>query len=253
MKLRALIIDDEPIARRRIRRFLDSDPDVEVIGECVDGEGAVAAICSERPDLVFLDIQMPEMDGFEVAKRVGLERMPVTIFVTAHDHYALRAFDAHALDYLLKPFGKARFEEALSRAKQHIAGGLNRDALRSVVATLSQVAGQDRYPEHLPVNEHGRVIFVSSAAVDWIEADRNYARLHVGGQHYEVRETLTSIESKLDPMKFMRIHRSTIVNIRSIKEIHPWFSGHHLVVLNDGRELRMSRYQREVARRLGIR
>jgi two-component system LytT family response regulator len=252
MKLRAVIIDDEPIARRRVRRFLDADPDCEVIGECGDGASAVITICNERPDLVFLDIQMPEMDGFEVVKRVGIERMPVTVFVTAYDRYALRAFDAHALDYLLKPFGKVRFGEALSRAKQHIAGSLNREMLSSVVAKLGQVAGQDRYPEHLPVNEHGRVVFVSTSAIDWIEADGNYARLHVGGQQYEVRETLIGVASKLDPLKFMRIHRSTIVNVRSIKEIHPWFRGHHLVVLINGRELRMSRYQREVARRLGV-
>jgi two-component system LytT family response regulator len=252
MKLRAVIIDDEPIARRRVRRFLDTDPDFEMIREYGDGEAAVAAICNGRPDLAFLDIQMPEMDGFEVVKQVGLERMPVTIFVTAYDRYALRAFDAHALDYLLKPFGKARFEEALSRAKQHIAGGLNRDALSSLVAMLGSAGSQKRYPDQLPVNQHGHIVFVSTAAIDWIEAAGNYARLHAGNRQFDVRETLTSIGSKLDPLKFMRIHRSTIVNVHSIREIHPWFSGHHLVVLNNGRELRMSRYQRDVARLLGV-
>jgi two-component system, LytTR family, response regulator len=252
MKLRAVIIDDEPIARRRVRRFLDTDPDFEMIGECGDGEAAVAAICNGRPDLAFLDIQMPEMDGFEVVKQVGLERMPVTIFVTAYDRYALRAFDAHALDYLLKPFGKARFEEALSRAKQHITGGLNREALSSLVAMLGSAGSQKRYPDQLPVNQHGHIVFVSTAAIDWIEAAGNYARLHAGNRQFDVRETLTSIGSKLDPLKFMRIHRSTIVNVHSIREIHPWFSGHHLVVLNNGRELRMSRYQRDVARLLGV-
>lgn len=252
MTLRAVIIDDEPIARLRIRRLLDADPEVEVIAECGDGEAAVAAICREQPDLVFLDIQMPEMDGFEVVRQVGIERMPITIFVTAHNRYALRAFEAHALDYLLKPFGKARFAEALSRAKQQVAGHLNRETLKSVVAMLGQVANQNRYPKQLPVTQHGHVAFVNTAVIDWIEADGNYARLHVGSQHYEVRETLTSIEAKLDPLEFVRIHRSTIVNLRSIKEIHPWFHGHHLVVLNNGRELRMSRYQREVARRLGV-
>jgi two-component system LytT family response regulator len=252
MKLRAVIIDDEPIARLRIRRLLQPDPDCEVIGEYGDGESAVAGICAERPDLVFLDVQMAEMDGFEVTKRVGLERMPVTIFVTAHDHYALRAFDAHALDYLLKPFGKARFEEALGRAKQHIAGGVNRQALRSVVAMLGPPASRSRYPDQLPVNEHGHVVFVCTADIDWIEAAGNYARLHVGSRQFEVRETLTTIGSKLDPLKYVRIHRSTIVNVSSIKEIHPWFGGHHLVVLNNGTELRMSRYPRDVARQLGV-
>jgi two-component system LytT family response regulator len=252
MKLRALIIDDESIARRRLRRFLDADTDVDVIGECGDGEAAVEAIRNERPDLAFLDIQMPEMDGFEVASRVGLERMPVTIFVTAYDQYALRAFEAHAIDYLLKPFGKTRFEEALGRAKQHIAGGLNQEALSRVVAMLGTAASQKSYPDQLPVNHHGHVVFVNIAEIDWIEAAGNYARLHAGSRQFEVRETLTSIANKLDPLTFMRIHRSTIVNVRRIKEIHPWFGGHHLVVLNDGRELRMSRYQREVARRLGV-
>jgi len=252
MKLRTVIMDDEPIALTRLRRFLDTDTDVEVIGECGDGEAAVEMICNERPDLVFLDVQMPEMDGFDVAKRVGLDRMPVTIFVTAYDRYALRAFDVHALDYLLKPFSKTRFGEALGRAKQHVAGGLNREALSRVVAMLGPAASQKHYPDQLPVNHHGHVVFVSTAEIDWIEAAGNCARLHAGSRQFEVRETLTSIANKLDPLIFMRIHRSTIVNARRIKEIHPWFGGHHLVVLNDGRELRMSRYQRDVARRLGV-
>src|SRR5579872_3193858 len=235
MKIRALVIDDEPLARRSVRRHLDAEPDVEVIGECGDGKEAVAAICREEPDLVFLDIQMPEIDGFEVVQQVGVGRMPVTIFVTAYDRYALRAFEAHALDYLLKPFNKARFADALSHARQHIAGNLNREALRSVVELMGQVAGQNTYSEHLPVTQHGHVVLV-----------------HIANRKYEVRETLTAIEHKLNPLDFARIHRSTIVNVRSVKEIHPWFRGHHLVILKNGQELRMSRYQRDVARRLGV-
>jgi two-component system LytT family response regulator len=252
LRLHALIVDDEPIARRSLRRLLDKDPDVAIVAECGDGHSAVTAIHAQRPNLVFLDIQMPEVNGFEVVKQVGVEQMPVTIFVTAYDSYALRAFEAHAIDYLLKPFGKARFSEALSRAKQHIAGGLNQEALGSIVAALGQVATQNRFPDQLPVTADGHVVLVSTAEIDWIEADGNYARLHVGARHYEIRETLSSIERRLDPLAFVRIHRSTIVNVRRIKEIHPWFRGHHLVVLKDGRELRMSRYQREVARRLGV-
>jgi two-component system LytT family response regulator len=252
MKLRAVVVDDEPIARRSVRRFLESDREVEVILECGDGEAAVTAICGERPDLVFLDIQMPEMDGFEVIKRVGVDRMPVTILVTAYDRYALRAFEAHAIDYLLKPFGKARFTEVLSRAKQHFAGSLNREALSSVAAALGHVAGEGRYPKQLPVTQQGHVVFVDTDQVDWIEADGNYVRLHIGTQQYETRETLSNIERRLDPLVFARIHRSTIVNVRSIKEIHPWCRGHHLVILKSGRELRMSRYQHDVARRLGV-
>jgi two-component system LytT family response regulator len=250
MKLRAIVVDDEPIARHRIRRMLDADSNVELIAECVDGEAAVAAICREGPELVFLDIQMPEMDGFEVVKRVGIERMPVTIFVTAYDQYALRAFEAHALDYLLKPFGKSRFAEALNRAKQHVAGQFNREALKNVIAALGPVA--NRYPQQIPVTQRGRVVFIDTSAIDWIDTDGNYARLHVGNQQYEIRETLSSIERRLDPLEFVRIHRSTIVNVRSIKEIHPWFRGHHLVVLKNGRELRMSRYQHDVVRQLGV-
>jgi two-component system LytT family response regulator len=252
MKIRAVVIDDEPPARRRVRQLLNADPDVEVIAECGDGEAAVATICDKRPDLVFLDVQMPEMDGFEVVKRVGVDRMPVTVFVTAYDRYALRAFEAHALDYLLKPFGKARLAEALRRAKQHIAGNLNREALRSVVAMLDRAAGQNNYPARLPVTQQGHVLFVNTAEIDWIEADGNYARLHVGNHPYEVRETLTSIEQKLNPQAFVRIHRSTIVNVSSIKEIHPWFRGHHLVILKSGQELRMSRYKHDAARQLGV-
>jgi two-component system LytT family response regulator len=250
MKLHAIVVDDEPIARLRIRRMLDADSDVELIAECADGETAVAAICREGPDLVFLDIQMPEMDGFEVLKQIGVERMPVTIFVTAHDQYALRAFESHALDYLLKPFGKARFAEALGRAKQHVAGQLNRQALEKVLAALGQAA--NRYVKQIPVTQRGRVVFIDASTIDWIGSNGNYAQLHVGNQQYDIRETLSAIERRLDPLEFVRIHRSTIVNVRSIKEIHPWFRGHHLVVLKNGRELRMSRYQQEVARRLGV-
>lgn len=250
MRLRAIIVDDEPIGRLRIRRLLDNEPDIELVAECGDGKAAVAALCRESPDLVFLDIQMPEISGFEVVKQVGVERMPITIFVTAHDQYALRAFEAHALDYLLKPFGKARFAEALNRARQQVDAQHYREALKQALDSLGQIA--NRHPEQIPVAQNGRIVFVNTAAIDWIDADGNYAQLHVGNQQYDVRETLASIERKLDPQKFMRIHRSTIVNVHSIKEIHPWFRGHHLVVLKNGRELRMSRYQREIARRLGL-
>jgi len=252
MRIRALVVDDEPLARRAVRRLLDHDADIEVVAECGDGRTAIAAIGRLQPDLVFLDIQMPEMDGFEVVREVGVDLMPVTVFVTAYDRHALRAFEAHALDYLVKPFSEARFAEALRRARQHIAGNLNQEALRNVVAALGAGEGRNPYAQRLPVAHDGHVIFVDTAQIDWIEADGNYARLHVGAHAYELRETLTRIEQKLNPQDFVRIHRSTIVNLRSIREIHPWFHGHHLVVLKSGQELRMSRYQREVARRLGV-
>jgi two-component system LytT family response regulator len=236
--IRTLIADDELPARLRLRRLLAQDEDIEVIAECSDGESAVEAIRRVKPDLVLLDVQMPEMDGFEVMDAVGVERMPVTIFVTAHGSYALRAFDVRALDYLVKPFGKARFATALGRAKEQIAGRANRDA--------------ERYPERLPVPHRGRVVFVNTVEIEWVEALGNYSRLHTGYGCFELRGTLASVERKLDPAEFLRIHRSTIVNIRSIKEIHKWFRGHHVVILNCGKELRMSRYQRDVAKRLGV-
>jgi two-component system, LytTR family, response regulator len=252
MKIHALIIDDEPLARRSIRRFLAADPEVEVVAECGDGESAVAAILSKKPELVFLDVKMPEKDGFEVLREVGAERMPATIFVTAYDRYALRAFDANAVDYLLKPVGQERFDRALARARERIAERPNRDAAERLIALLSQLKAQNEYLERLPVAANGRILLVKTSEIDWIEADGNYARLHVSTSNYEIRETLTSLERKLDPRDFARIHRSTIVNVHRIKEIQPWFHGHHLVLLEGGRKLRMSRYQHEIAKRLGL-
>jgi two-component system LytT family response regulator len=195
---------------------------------------------------------MPEMDGLEVVREVGTERMPVTIFVTAYDRYALRAFDVNAVDYLLKPFGKERFERALKRAKEHIAGPSDRKLMERIAAIVARRTAQDEYLERLPVTEGGHIFFVKISEIDWIAAEGNYARLHVGARQHQIRETLTNLEARLNPRDFVRIHRSTIVNAHRIREIHPWFRGHHLVVLKDGHELRMSRYQRDVAERLGL-
>jgi two-component system, LytTR family, response regulator len=252
MKIRALIVDDEPLGRRGVLRFLRNDPEIEVVAQCSDGQAAVDAILARNPDLVFLDIQMPEMDGFEVVRRVGPQNMPVTIFVTAYDRYAVRAFDANAIDYLLKPVGQARFQRALARAKERIAESSNEDVAERIVATLKQINRQDKYLDRLPVSENGRILFVKTKEIDWIEANGNYARLHVGARTHEIRETLNSLERKLDPRDFLRIHRSTVVNVHLIKEIQPWFHGYHLVLLQNGRELRMSRYQNEIAKRLGL-
>ena len=252
MSIRALVVDDEPLARRAIRRFVAKHAGVNVIGECGDGESAVRAIRERNPDLVFLDIQMPEMDGFRVLSEVGANKMPVTIFVTAYDRYALRAFDANAIDYLLKPIGKERFERALTRAKQRIAGRLNDDDAHRIISSLERFAAARTYPDRLAIPKNGRVLFVATKDIDWIEAEGNYVRLHVGNREHEFRETLAGLEEKLNPSEFLRIHRSTIVNIRRIKEIQAWFHGHHRVLLEDGTELRMSRYQREIARKLGL-
>jgi two-component system LytT family response regulator len=247
-----LVVDDEPLARRTIRRFVGKNTGVEIIGECGDGESAVRAIQDSKPDLVFLDIQMPEMDGFQVLSKIGADHMPVTIFVTAHDRFALRAFDANAIDYLLKPVGKERFERALDRAKQRIAGKADGDQVQRILSAVGQRAAANKYPNRLAVPKNGRIMFVATHDIDWIEAEGNYVRLHVGSREHEFRETLAELGEKLNPAEFLRIHRSTIVNIERIEEIQPWFHGHHRVLLKNGKELRMSRYQHEIARKLGL-
>jgi two-component system, LytTR family, response regulator len=251
--IRALIVDDEPLARRSVRRLLNGNADVEVIGECGDGESAVVAIAEKGPDLVFLDVQMPEMSGLEVVERVGPDAMPVTVFVTAYDDYAVTAFDANAIDYLLKPFGKERFARALARAKERIASKLKVDDLRLALASVERVATAESYADRVTAVANGRILFIDVDAIGWIGADGNYVQVHAGTRTYEIRETLSNLEKKLNPRYFARIHRSTIVNIRRIKEIQPWFRGHHVVILETGEQLRMSRYQREAGRQLGIR
>ena len=252
MSIRTLLVDDEPLARRAIRRLLGKHDGVEVIGECGDGESAVIAIRERTPDLVFLDIQMPEMDGFQVISEIGTHEMPATIFVTAYDRYAIRAFDANAIDYLLKPVDKARFERALTRAQRRIAGGLKHDEVHRIISSLERLASVQTYPDRLAIPQNGRVRFVATKDIDWIEAEGNYIRLHAGKREHAFRETLAGLEERLNPSEFLRIHRSAIVNIQRIKEIQAWFHGHHRVLLEDGTALRMSRYQREIARKLGL-
>ena len=193
MSVRALVVDDEPLARRAIRRFLGKQDGVDVIGECGDGESAVRAIRERKPDLVFLDIQMPEMDGFQVLSEIGADKMPVTIFVTAYDRYALRAFDANAIDYLLKPVGKARFERALTRAQRRIAGELKHDEMHRIISSLERLAAVQTYSDRLAISTNGRVQFVATKDIDWIEAEGNYVRLHVGKCEHEFRETLAGL------------------------------------------------------------
>jgi len=253
MTIRALIVDDEPLARRTVRRFLARQTEVEVLAECGDGESAVRAIQSLRPDLVFLDVQMPEMDGFQVLGSIGAEEMPITIFVTAYDRFALRAFDADAIDYLLKPVSPERFERALVRAQQRMAEHRNHHEMRRLLVSLEKLSRAQEYPKRLAIPKNGRIVFVDTKHIDWIEAEGGYVRLHVGNREHEFRGTLSEIEGKLCPADFLRIHRSTIVNIHRIKEIQTWFHGYHRVLLEDGTELRMSRYQDEIARRLGLR
>ncbi|MGD0892725.1 MAG: LytTR family DNA-binding domain-containing protein [Terracidiphilus sp.] len=249
MSLRTIIVDDEPLARTALLRLLKRERDISVIGQCGDGESAVEAIRQMQPDLVFLDIQMPEMDGFQVLEAIGVKRMPVTVFVTAFDRYAIRAFDANAVDYLLKPFSPSRFSRSLARVRDRCLGRQDTQAAQRLFSLLNSRLQSD-YAQRLTVAAGGRIRFVSVADIDWIEAEGNYARLHVARQVYDVRETLQALMEKLDPQEFLRIHRSTIVNLRRIREVQPWFQGSHIVLLHSGEELRMSRYQREAVERL---
>jgi two-component system LytT family response regulator len=247
-----LIIDDEPLARRNVRLLLEKDPQIEILDECRNGQEAVKAIEALSPDLIFLDIQMPEMDGFDVLARVGPEQIQAIIFVTAFDQYALKAFDVHALDYLLKPFDDERFAHALERAKSQIEAReidrLSKRLLALLEDRQSERKGSRQrtdYLTRLMIKISGRVVLLKVDEIDFIEADGNYAKLHVGRKAHLLRERMHDLEGRLDPAKFVRIHRSVIVNLDRIKEMHPHFNGDYIVVLEDGRKLRLSRTRRE--------
>jgi len=241
-KIRALIVDDEALARKRLRQFLAEVPDVEVVGECEDGRRAVSLIRSAAPDLLFLDVQMPLLDGFGVIREVGAGSVPAVVFVTAFDQFALRAFEAHALDYLLKPFGRERFMQAVVRARRQIGDANVRARLDALVGGLSE---RPRHAARLAVKARGRTVILSTDEIDWVGAADNYLELHAGSASYVVRETLGQLQSKLDPRKFVRIHRSTLVNVERIKELHPMFAGDQVVVLHDGTKLQVSRTNRQ--------
>lgn len=244
MTLRLLIVDDEPVARRRLRRLVREIGDIDIAGEAGDGNSAVSAIRTLAPDIVLLDVQMPEMDGFEVLQAVGRDALPAVIFVTAFDRYALRAFEVHALDFLLKPVSAEKLAGALARARTHIAGRGGARLDPRVLALLDDLASRRRFLCRLPVKLRGKLIVVDLADVDWIEAADNYVTLHVGAQAYPARETMVRLERELDPEQFVRIHRSTIVQIARIKELLPDFHGDFVVVLRDGTRVTLSRTYR---------
>jgi two-component system, LytTR family, response regulator len=246
MKIRTLLVDDEPLARERIRALLKDEADIEIIGECGNGTEALAAIRHEVPDLLFLDVQMPGMGGFELLRELGKERLPLVIFVTAYDQHALKAFDVHALDYLLKPFKPARFKETVQRAREILANQQAGAASRNLLAMLGQPKPEREFLTRLPVRTGERVIFVKTAQIDYIESAGNYVVLHTGKETHILRETLTALEEKLDPKRFLRISRSTLVNLDQIKELQPLFKGEHAVVLHNGKQLTMTRGIREV-------
>ena len=245
MKLRTLIVDDEPLAREGIRMLLATDPQVAAVDECADGQAAVDVIIERKPDLVFLDIQMPEMDGFEVLMEVGADRMPSTIFTTAYDKYALQAFEVHALDYLLKPYTNERFFEALERAKTQISLSHNINVSGQLSALLDHITRSGDSLERLVVKAAGRISFLNLEEVDWIEAEDTYVRLHVGRESHLVRGTMSGLERKLNPKKFLRIHRSKIVNLQRVKDLQPLFHGEYAITLHDGTQLTSGRSYRD--------
>jgi two-component system LytT family response regulator len=247
-KIRTIVVEDEPVARERLLALLGEETDIEVVGACGDGRAAAAAIKKTAPDLVFLDIQLPEMDGVTLARSLDPAHRPAVVFVTAHDGYALPAFEIHALDYLLKPFSAQRFRAALAYAREHLAQRrattLGRHIL-DLLPAMQQPAAAAPALDRLIVKSSGRIYFVRIADIDWCEAEGNYVRVHVGAQQHLVRETMNRMEAQLDTAQFMRIHRSTIVNVDRIQELRSSFNGEHLVLLRTGTRLTMSRGYRD--------
>jgi two-component system LytT family response regulator len=256
MKIRVLIADDEPLARQRVRLLLAEEPGVEIIAECADGFEAVDQILATKPDLIFLDVQMPEMDGFEVLRRIPQASLPVVIFTTAYDQHALRAFEANALDYLLKPFKPTRFKAAVQRARERIADKQAGHTTRGLLALLDQAPAPRTHRgqlTRLAVKTPGKVTFVDLNNVHAIEAAGKYAVIHVGKENHILRETMSSLESNLPPQQFLRISRSVIVNLDQIQELQPMFKGENLVLLKNGKTYPTTRPLREIQQKLEFR
>ncbi|SPF46861.1 DNA-binding response regulator [Candidatus Sulfopaludibacter sp. SbA4] len=243
--MKILIVDDEPLARERIRTLLAAEPEVEIVGECSDGEAAIAAIRNSAPDVVFLDVQMPELDGFGVLERIDRSAMPIIVFVTAFDQYAVQAFEARALDYLLKPFDRERFSKSLARVRmEHMrcsTSGLS-ERLHSMLDEWKQ---RKQGPGRLVIRCGGRVCFVRFDELDWLEAAGNYVRMHAGKETYLHRTTMAQMEACLPPEKFVRVHRSSIVNLDRIKELQPLFRGDYAIILRNGQQLTLSKAYRD--------
>jgi two-component system LytT family response regulator len=251
-KIRTLVVDDEPVARARVLALLKDEADIEVVGECGNGAQAAAVIEEASPDLVFLDVQMPEVDGIAMARALGPERMPAVVFVTAYDEYALEAFEIHALDYLLKPFSAERFQSALTHAREHLAQRRATTLGRQLLDLLPEIRKPAQGRDRIVVKSSGRIYFVRTADIDWCEAAGNYVRLHVGPQSHLVRDTMGRLESSLDPASFVRIHRSAIANVDRIQELQSSFNGEYVVLLRGGTRLTLSRgYRDALQARLG--
>ena len=243
--IRTLIVDDESLARERIRDMLASAAQVEIIAECANGREAIEAIQTLSPDLVFLDVEMPGIDGFGVLEALSPAQIPTIIFVTAYDQYAVRAFEVYALDYLLKPFDQERFEKALDRAKSQLSSERSEDLSQRILNALEEIKTRPVHLERLVIKMNGHVFFIKAEEIDWLEAEGNYVRLHAGKESYLLRDTISALESQLDPKKFIRVHRSAIVNIDRITELQPWFHGEYRIILREGVQLTLSRTYRE--------
>jgi two-component system LytT family response regulator len=242
-RFKVLIVDDEPISRRRLRRLLALEPECDVIGECENGREAVRALEQESVDLLFLDVQMPEMDGFGVVSAMARSH-PLIIFTSAYDEYALKAFDVHAFDYLLKPFDRRRFRESVQRARTQLSQAKS-NVPDDLLTLFENLATARTAPDRIAIRSNGRVIFLKLGDIDWIEAADNYVCLHSGRETHVLRETMSELEARLDPARFIRVHRSAIVNMDRIKELQPWFRGDYKVVLSDGTELTLTKNHRE--------
>ena len=288
MRVRVLIVDDESLARQRVRRLVQTEADVEVVGEAESGHEAVALIRELQPDLVCLDVQMPGLDGFGVLRELDGGHVPMVMFITAYDEHAQRAFDVHAVDYVLKPVDEERFKAAFDKARKQRANAVAAERLGELLETVRRladargelaagfagpagngnglatgnatagasgaaVANGGRYASRILVKQDGRMFFVKTTEIDWIEADRNYVRLHVGKAAHTIRERISHLEETLDPRLFARIHRSTIVNLNRVREMQQWFSGDYVVILEDGTRLRLSRHYRDrVEKQVGV-
>ncbi len=257
MPIPTVIIDDEPLARERIQTLLADHPDFEVLAECSDGHQGIEAIKEQAPKLIFLDIQMPELDGFEMLEQLEPDELPCVVFCTAFDDYAMKAFEVHALDYLLKPVDKERFATTIDRVRQRLGStdgastdGVDDTLRRGLLELIDELPSRRKFRDRLVVKSEGRVIFINASEIDWIEAAGNYARLHVGEDSHLIRETMIGLERKLDPDKFVRIHRSAIVNVHGIREMQPLFHGEYLVVLESGTQLTLSRGYRDNLQRI---
>lgn len=282
MRVRVLIVDDETLARQRVRRLLQNETDVEVVGEAETGHDAVAMIRELQPDLVCLDVQMPGLDGFGVLRELDGGHVPMVLFITAYDEHAQRAFDVHAVDYVLKPVDADRFRTAFEKARKQRANAVAAERLGELLDTVRRMAdggtgsentatialasgpaglasanggaaANNRYASRILVKQDGRMFFVKTTEIDWIEADRNYVKLHVGKTAHTIRERISHLEETLDPRLFARIHRSTIVNLNRVREMQQWFSGDYVVILEDGTRLRLSRHYRDrVEKQVGV-